>query len=134
MDRQKVVELAREARLAEPTHPFNPWGASDDALERFAALIEREVRGDAEPVAEHDLKDKRCGCCGYMTYHREHMGCIKAAYKPIAPTVVRQLVEALEQLMSIVTIHSTATSNNFAWAEMDFAKEALATARRWGYE
>lgn len=43
--------------------------------------------------------------------------------------VVRQLVEALEQLMSIVKIYSRATSNNFAWAEMDFAKEALAAAK-----
>lgn len=48
------------------------------------------------------------------------------------PTVVRQLVEALEQLMSIVKIHSRATSNNFAWAEMDFAKEALAAAKEAG--
>ena len=28
---------------------------------------------------EHQLKDIRCECCGYMTYHREHMGCIRAA-------------------------------------------------------
>lgn len=32
-----------------------------------------------EQVNEHDLSDVRCGCCGYMTYHREHMGCIRAA-------------------------------------------------------
>lgn len=30
---------------------------------------------------EHNLSDVRCGCCGYMTYHREHMGCIRAAQK-----------------------------------------------------
>lgn len=51
-------------------------------------------------------------------------------HKPDA--VVRQVVEALEQLMSIVKIHSRATSNNFAWAEMDFAKEALAAAKEAG--
>jgi hypothetical protein len=28
---------------------------------------------------EHDLQDTRCECCGYMTYQREHMGCIRAA-------------------------------------------------------
>lgn len=28
---------------------------------------------------EHALKDVRCGRCGYMTYHREHIGCIRAA-------------------------------------------------------
>ena len=35
----------------------------------------------AEPgvAPEHALKDVRCECCGYMTYHREHIGCIRAA-------------------------------------------------------
>jgi hypothetical protein len=33
----------------------------------------------AQPEQEHDLQDTRCKCCGYMTYHREHMGCIRAA-------------------------------------------------------
>ena len=28
---------------------------------------------------EHDKTDVRCECCGYMTYHREHLGCIRAA-------------------------------------------------------
>lgn len=28
---------------------------------------------------EHDLQDTRCECCGYMTYQREHMGCIRSA-------------------------------------------------------
>jgi hypothetical protein len=30
------------------------------------------------PVQEHGLKDVRCECCGYLTYQREHMGCIRA--------------------------------------------------------
>jgi hypothetical protein len=53
-------------------------------------------------------------------------------YTHPAPDVTKQLVEALEQLMSIVTIHSRATSNSFAWAEMDEAKEALAAAKEAG--
>lgn len=24
-------------------------------------------------------RDVRCECCGYMTHHREHLGCIRAA-------------------------------------------------------
>ena len=40
--------------------------------------------------------------------------------------VVRQLVEALRQLCSIVEIHQDATGNNFAWAELPDAFEALA--------
>lgn len=41
-----------------------------------AALLAHIQRG---AVPEHSKQDVRCGCCGYMTYHREHMGCIRAA-------------------------------------------------------
>ena len=37
---------------------------------------------ESVPAREHDLQDVLCGCCGYMTYHREHMGCIRAARAP----------------------------------------------------
>lgn len=30
---------------------------------------------------EHNLSDTRCGCCGYMTYEREHSGCIRAVHQ-----------------------------------------------------
>ena len=33
-----------------------------------------------ENKREHDLQDICCGCCGYMTYHSEHQGCIHAAH------------------------------------------------------
>lgn len=39
---------------------------------------------------------------------------------------VQELVEALRQLCSIVEIHQDATGNNFAWAELPDAFEALA--------
>lgn len=39
-----------------------------------------ELRAALEqPAVEHSEKDRRCECCGYMTYHREHLGCIRAA-------------------------------------------------------
>lgn len=38
----------------------------------------------------------------------------------------QKLREALRELMIIVSIHQSATRNNFAWAEMAFAREALA--------
>lgn len=38
------------------------------------------------------------------------------------------LLEALKQMVSIVAIHSRATKNNFAWAEMDEARAAIAKA------
>ena len=42
MTREDVVRIARAARLAEPPrafNPFNPWGASDEALTRFAHKV-----------------------------------------------------------------------------------------------
>jgi hypothetical protein len=39
MNREDVIRIAREARLAEHTHPYQLWSASDDGLERFAALV-----------------------------------------------------------------------------------------------
>ena len=41
------------------------------------AATRRAIR---EALAERDKQDVRCECCGYMTHHREHMGCIRAAY------------------------------------------------------
>ena len=46
MNKEKVIELAKEAGFAHSWAEF-----AVDALARFAALIEREVHGDAEPVA-----------------------------------------------------------------------------------
>jgi hypothetical protein len=58
-------------------------------LEQAAERIEElEARATpALPQAEHDLEDVRCQCCGYMTYHSEHMGCIRSAYKQALPQV-----------------------------------------------
>ena len=46
MTRDDIIRMAREARLAEHTHPYQLWSASDDGLERFANLVaaaEREA-------------------------------------------------------------------------------------------
>ena len=48
MDRSKVLELARESELVRQLALEVPFVV--DRLQRFAALIEREVRGGAEPV------------------------------------------------------------------------------------
>jgi hypothetical protein len=46
MNAEYIIRMAREAGLVKPSHPFNPWGASQEALERFAVLVaaaEREA-------------------------------------------------------------------------------------------
>ena len=64
----------------------------------------------AAPQPEHDLKDVPCECCGYMTYHREHMGCIRAATPKAAPmSSINRLIaySAAEKLREL----------GFAWDE-----------------
>lgn len=42
---------------------------------------------------------------------------------------VSELVGEVESLISIIDIHSKATGNNFAWAEVECAKETLAKSK-----
>jgi hypothetical protein len=44
MTTDDIIRMAREAHLAEPYHPYHPWSASQEALERFAALVAEAER------------------------------------------------------------------------------------------
>jgi hypothetical protein len=57
-----------------------------------------KLQVEQEPVAEHELKDVRCECCGYMTHHREHMGCIRAAHTKREPLTDDQVLKAVRHL------------------------------------
>lgn len=50
------------------------------------------------------------------------------------PMSTSEIVEAFEQLVSIVKIHSEATDNNFAWAELGDAEQAIAALQAQGAE
>lgn len=52
-----------------------------------------------------------------------------AASAPGTPEAPADIEKALRELMSIVRIHSDATDENFAWAEMQYAKEVLRAAQ-----
>ena len=46
MNREDIIRMAREAGCNEAAHPMNPWSVTQEALERFAALVaaaEREA-------------------------------------------------------------------------------------------
>jgi len=51
---------------------------------------------------------------------------VKAERDSLLKTV-HQFKECLSELVCIVEIHSEATSNNFAWAELEEAKRVLTT-------
>ena len=62
MTRDEIIRMAREARLAEPYHPFNPWGASQEALERFAAIVEKHlIASGYRKCAEGQRTTQFCG-------------------------------------------------------------------------
>ena len=78
-DRTHAARLrckSEQARLA------TLWGyVRADAAPKAAPAQQAGEAAESVPAREHDLQDVRCECCGYMTYHREHMGCIHAARK-----------------------------------------------------
>lgn len=62
---EQVIAWAREARLAEHTHPYELWSASDDGLERFAAFAyeagrkdENEACAELIPPQYFELRDR----------------------------------------------------------------------------
>jgi len=72
MNREDLIRMAREAGFAEPYHPIvengivQPWSASQEALERFAALVaahEREACAkvcDARYICLEDIEARAC--------------------------------------------------------------------------
>lgn len=52
MTKEDIIRMAREARLAEHTHPYKLWSASDDGLERFANLVAAAEREECAKVCD----------------------------------------------------------------------------------
>lgn len=46
----------------------------------------------------------------------------------ISAKIGQEMYDALQELMSIVKIHSEHTGNNFAWAEMEVAESVISKA------
>jgi hypothetical protein len=59
--KEDIIEMAREAGCSEPAHPMNDWHVSQEALERFAALVAAAEREACAKVCEtfynHEAKD-----------------------------------------------------------------------------
>ena len=66
---------------------------------------------------------------GYMRCREAQMREIAAGRKDSlcleVANQLKHLKQSLRELVSIVEIHSKATGNSFAWAEIDEAKKAL---------
>ena len=49
------------------------WGGEPLPTKELEAMTALRQAIEQAEKQEHDLNDVRCECCGYMTYHREHM-------------------------------------------------------------
>lgn len=70
---------------------------------------------------------------GYRRCREARLRCVaggRVCLASEAANQIKHLKQALSELVSIVEIHSKHTKNNFAWAEIDFAKEALSLGDR----
>lgn len=50
-----------------------------EAADEIDALQARASWQAQQPATGEPVMDVRCEGCGYMTHHREHMGCVRAA-------------------------------------------------------
>jgi len=58
MTPKEMIAMAREAGCVEASHPFNPWSVSQEALERFKALVSAAERERCAKVCE-DMQRKK---------------------------------------------------------------------------
>ena len=70
--------------LAREHLGYDALPAAEMNFARAVADAAVQAARERQEQREHDLVDRRCESCGYMTYHREHMGCIRAT-PPASP-------------------------------------------------
>lgn len=98
--------------------------AAIEALRTAIQQAEAQQSATGEPVM-----DVRCEGCGYMTHHREHMGCVRAAKQHThpAPSVpadvvrvpVQVLKDASEALGNFVSDHGWGDADMQAMDNLD---------------
>lgn len=145
MNRDKVLEFAQKAGFNWPEISTT---TIEERLERFAALIEAEVRADAEPTLYQrrmkHLFDYRfqwsaweeCSKEVFNQHERQqilgdYVYEARKLYLHPAPDVVRQLVEALEETLPAYKESMNAqgiAGSSVAWN----AEAALAAAKEAG--
>lgn len=100
MDKSKVIELTRKAGYGDVMSDLHA-----PALERFAALIEAELRGDAEPVAYMMVNKTHTELTPSLHWKPQQGWHITWEATPLyahpTPAVVEQLVEALEKITQV---------------------------------
>ena len=68
-----------------------------------------------QPATGEPVVDVRCEGCGYMTHHREHMGCVRAAKQHThpAPSVPDDVVRDAERYRFILAAADNMTTSRY---------------------
>ena len=93
MDREEIIRMAREAAFSEPTHPFITWGASDEQLERFAALV---AAAERNKLAAWMIER------GYATGHGDT---VEDLLKEIEWQIAEREREACAKVCDVLAVH-----------------------------
>ena len=93
MDKKDIIRMAREAGFASPDGSFITWGASDEQLERFAALI---AAAEREKVAAWMMAQ------GYATGHGDT---IKDLLKELEWQIAEREREACAKVCDVLAVH-----------------------------
>ena len=85
--RELISREVNAALTQRPAAQTEPDHAAEIA--RLKAVIDqlerREILAVAQQATPEPVGDVRCEGCGYMTHHREHMGCVRAAKQHTHP-------------------------------------------------
>lgn len=120
---RKIVRASPSRQLAKD------WDRrATDALANLRTAIQQAEA--QQPDTGEPVVDVRCEGCGYMTHHREHTGCVRAAKQHThpAPSVpdgyVLVPIEPTQAMMNVQTWDfSSFYSPREIWAAMLAAKE-----------
>ena len=95
-----AIQQAEAQQPSSKEHLFELWweahmpnATQEQAWTAFTAAVASNGVGIAaqQPATTEPMVDVRCEGCGYMTHHREHMGCVRAAKQHThqAPSVLK---------------------------------------------
>ena len=120
----ELKQAAQQALLAlekSQPHPSNPvigltkqdFIDHEETIRQLSTAIQQAEA--QQPATSEPVVDVRCEGCGYMTHHREHMGCVRAAkqYTNPAPSVPDDVMRDAERCRFILAAADDMTTSRY---------------------
>lgn len=114
--------------------PMPRWAVyqnAEDAVQAYARVAIEPYIETLFKIGEHLGIDYHAARTAPGKPSDVYIAAIKAAEQAVLQSPeIQAMKDALRELISIVEIHSSVTKNNFAWAELDEAKSAIAAMKQ----